>query len=203
MQSCSFRRAALLASIAGSMLGAAACSDPFQPIAQLDTFSDTLVVFGYTASPVSLPSAINLSGPSAVRVETRTDLVPGVGPVTSPTFDVGVDLNAAGQVVLYPSPLLLSPSVAARRVGFRKVDTPFDSLRRAPTGGFRYDSAFVVAVGEVVSIEAQSGGCSITAPLRAKLVVDSVSRPNNAVFVRVLTNPNCGFRSLLPGRPAS
>jgi hypothetical protein len=93
--------------------------------------------------------------------------------------------------------------VSTPRVGFRTVTTAFDSLRRAPTGGFTFDSAFVVTVGQTVAVESQTGGCAPTAPLRAKLVVDSVSRATNSIFLRVLTNPNCGFRSLLPGRPTS
>lgn len=202
MQLRTFLRAALLPCVVG-VLGATACSDPFKPQAQLDTFADGLVVFGYSGSSAQSPAAIDLSGPRAVRVGTRTDVVAGVGPVTSPTFDIAVDVNAAGKVVLYPSPLLLASSVVPRRIGFRTVATPFDSLTRAPAGGFRFDSAYVVSVGDVVAIEAQTGGCTSTAPLRAKLVVDSVSRAANAVFLRVLTNPNCGFRSLAPGRPAS
>lgn len=203
MQLRTFLRAALVTGVAGSALGATACSDPFQPTAQLDTFADTLIVFAFSASSAQLPSAIDLSAARSVPVGTRTDVNTGGVPITTPTFDIAVDINAGGQVVLYPSTTLLSSSVSTPRIGFRTVTTAFDSLRRAPTGGFRFDSAFVVTTGQTVAIESQSSGCTSTAPLRAKLVVDSVSRSANVAYVRVLTNPNCGFRSLLPGRPTS
>jgi hypothetical protein len=32
-------------------------------------------------------------------------------------------------------------------------------------------------------------------------VIDSISTSRRAMFVKVLSNPNCGYRSLEPGEP--
>ena len=193
-------RAALPYGAAIGVLSAAACSDPFQPVAQFDTSADALVVFALTGASPQLPSGVELTGPTAVRPGVTTQNELGAL-ITRATFDVAFNIDAAGRVQLYPPRTLLSSNVASRRVGFRRVTTPFDSLRAAPTGGFRYDSVFTVAAGETIVIESQAGSCSTTTPLTAKLVVDSVSVASRALFVRVRSNPNCGFRSLLPGRP--
>ena len=76
-------RAALLRAAAAGALAVAACSDPFQPVAQLDTAANALVLFALTGSSPQLPSGIELTGPSAVRAEVRTAIDPRVGaPVT-------------------------------------------------------------------------------------------------------------------------
>jgi hypothetical protein len=193
-------RAALPFGAAVGVLSAAACSDPFQPVAQLDTSADAFVLFALTGASSQLPSGVELTGPTAVRPGVTTQNEPA-GLITRPTFDIAFNIDAAGRVQLYPPRTLLSSNVAARRVGFRRVATSFDSLRAAPNGGFRYDSVFTVSPGETIVVESQAGSCSSTTPLAAKLVVDSVSAASRAIFVRVRSNPNCGFRSLLPGRP--
>ena len=194
-------RAALSCGAAIGVLSVAACSDPFQPVAQFDTNADALVVFALTGSSPQLPSGVELVGPTAVRPGVTTQIDPRIGPITRATFDLAFNIDASGRVVMYPPRTLLSTNVTPKRVGLRRVATPYDSIRSAPTGGFQYDSVFTVSTGESVIIESEAGNCSISTPLTAKLIVDSVSLTSRALYVRVLSNPNCGFRSLLPGRP--
>ena len=201
MQLRHFLRAALLCGTAAGALGAAACSDPFQPVAQLDTAADAFVLYALNGSSPQLPSGIELTVPSAVRPTVSTQNVAGVGPVTRATFDLAFNIEADGRVQIYTPATLLARTVAARRVGLRRVAAPFDSIRAAPSGGFAYDSTMVVSVGESVVVETVAGCNSISTPLTAKLVVDSVNAAARTLFVRVRSNPNCGFRSLLPGRP--
>ena len=201
MQLRHFLRAALLCGTAAGALAVAACSDPFQPIAQLDTAADAFLLYSLSGASPQLPSGLELTLPSAVRPTVSTQIVPGVGPITRATFDLAFNVEADGRVRLYTPATLLARTVASRRVGLRRVAAPFDSIRSAPTGGFAYDSSLVVSVGESVVVETVAGCSSISTPLTAKLVVDSVNAAARTLFVRVRSNPNCGFRSLLPGRP--
>ena len=35
----------------------------------------------------------------------------------------------------------------------------------------------------------------------AKVAIDSIVPASRAIFIHVMSNPNCGFRSLAPGKP--
>jgi hypothetical protein len=189
-----------VAAVAGAALAAAACGgqDPFAIRATLETTLDTVVLYPLSRQQSLLPSALNLFSRSAVRPALLGGVVPN--------FDLAVDTDAQGRVVLYPARLVASPPGGAPRTGFQTVTTTFDVLDVAPRSGYRFDSLQVAAVGQTVVIEGQgvSGTglyCGTSTPLHAKLVVDSVARATGAVHARVRTNPNCGFRGLTAGIP--
>ena len=50
-------------------------------------------------------------------------------------------------------------------------------------------------------VQTPGTACSSSVPLYAKFVVDSVVGAERAMYVRMRLDPNCGFRSLAPGRP--
>jgi hypothetical protein len=86
----------------------------------------------------------------------------------------------------------------------RVVNTPFDSLDTAPEGGYQRDSATVAGVGQTLAVETEPPACQNGRTfLYAKLVVDSVSATNGGIFMRARVDPNCGYRSLRPGRPTN
>jgi hypothetical protein len=195
-------RARLLATLAlaGSAAVVTACSgeDPFAIRASLETTLDTLAVFPFSGPQPLLPSAIDLFGRSVVRPQLRGGVVPN--------FDIVVDTDAQGRVLLYPAAVVASPPGGSPRTGFQVVSGSFDALESAPRNGYRYDTLQVVTAGQVVAIEGQGISqqgiyCGTTSMLHAKLVVDSVSRATGAAHLRVRTNPNCGFRSLKAGLP--
>ena len=103
--------------------------------------------------------------------------------------------------------LVVFPLTGVNEVGLQKVAGTFESVQRAPTGTYEIDDPLTVSVGEVVVIEArrnrQSDLCTfaISPNIYSKLVVDSVSTGTNAIWFRVVANPNCGFRSFAPGLP--
>ena len=183
------RRAAL----AAAALVAAACNDPIRPQASLSVESAALTVTALTGTSANARSALLLIGaPAAASPENAAN----------GDFHVVLDLNAAGQPVVYPAGLV--SSVAARRVGVRRLEAPYDSLMRAPTGGYSVDSALTVRVGETVGVQVPGGAECQFAPrphFFSKLVVDSVRARDRVLLVRVTTNPNCGFRSFAAGVP--
>jgi len=186
--------------LAGAVAVTSACSgeDPFAIRASLETTLDTLAVFPFSGPQPLLPSAIDLFGRSVVRPALRGGVVPN--------FDLVVDTDAQGRVLLYPASLVASPPGGSPRTGFQVVSGSFDALETAPKSGYRFDTLQVAAVGQVIAIEGQGVSqsgiyCGTTSALHAKLVVDSVSRATGAAHLRVRTNPNCGFRSLKAGLP--
>lgn len=109
--------------------------------------------------------------------------------------------------MLYPVKLVIMPLTGINEVGLLKVAGTFESVQRAPTGTYETDDPLTVTVGEVVVIEArrnrQSDLCSfsLSPNVYSKIVVDSVSAGSDAIWFRLVANPNCGFRSFAPGLP--
>ena len=109
--------------------------------------------------------------------------------------------------MIYPVKLVVMPLTGLSEVGLRKVEGAFESVQRAPTGTYATDEPQTVSVGEVLVIEArrnrQSDICTyaLSPNIYSKLVVDSVSAGTDAIWFRLVANPNCGFRSFAPGLP--
>lgn len=172
-----------------------ACGDSQLLRASLPTAQDVYTVFALTGTPAAYPSGLNTYIRSAVRVDGNA------------TFDVAFDIDADGNAVLYPVQKIVSSLAATRRVGFRKVATPFDSLTSAPTGTYS-DSIVVAHAGETVVMQAQrntSGDvCSfdLSPYIYTKLRIDSVFVGTRTIVASAVVDPNCGFRSFEPGVPS-
>jgi hypothetical protein len=174
-----------------------ACGDPNAPVANFPTYADTLGLYALTGAPRGPPTAIHL-----IRGVSSS---PAVATDGSFAFDVALDIDAQGRPVLYPVRALAAPFLGRHRVGIRRETRPFDSITEAPTDGYTHDSVAVVAVGEVVLIESTDPDATTTClgggVIYAKMVVDSLTASTRRLFVRITVDPNCGFRSLVPGVP--
>ena len=187
------RFAAMFAAVAGL----SACSDTLGLRASRAVAYDTLSAYGMTSTPVSFPVAYSASDGLVVRVDP------------SISFDVAFDLTADSKVRLIPARristtrLITGLATATPRVGMQLVKGTFESMTKAPSGGYAYDSTFVVAPGDGVVLELSGDACqySLSSQLYAKLVVDSVAATRRQVYFRAVRDPNCGFRSLQPGVP--
>ncbi len=185
-----------LSVVVASVASVAACSDSLGLRASLAVRFDTLSAYSMTATPISFPSAYSASNGFVVRVD------PTIG------FDVAFDLTSSGGVQLIPARRISTTRqvggvpTATQRVGLQLVNGSFESLTKAPSGGYTYDSTFVVAPGEAVVMELASDACqySLVQTIYAKLVVDSVAA-DRRIYFRAIRDPNCGFRSLQPGVP--
>jgi hypothetical protein len=193
------RGAAVLATLGVAVAVGCNGTDPYAIRASYETTLDTLVVYPLSNPQPLLPSGVNLFTGSAVR--------PALVAGAYPNFDFAIDRNAQGQIVLYPAKGVAVAPAGSPKVGFALPSTTFDALSSAPRDGYRFDSLQVVTTGQTVAIESQgvtSSGlvcASATSPIRAKLIIDSVARATGALHLRMLTNPNCGFRSFASGLP--
>jgi hypothetical protein len=186
--------------VAACFLAAATgCNDPVQPRAQREVASGSVVASALTGSGPNTPSALLLSA----RGAALPPLAAAPEVIAGSDFDLAVDINAAGDAVLYPAQLVAQ--LAPRRVGLRRITESYDTYARAVTGGYRTDSALVARTGETIAVQVPAVGNECLYSGRpyyySKLVVDSVRVASRLVFLRATTNPNCGFRSFAAGLP--
>jgi hypothetical protein len=177
------------------LMGAAtACGDPTAVKARLSNVESKHVVYSLNGTSPVLPAAI--------RVRSFDPLV-YVGPEFA--FDIAFDLTDTGTVRLMTARSLATESQGSmNRVGLR--DSPgleFASIIDPPRDLFVYDSVLVVPVGRVVLVDVFDLSCQTEALLgfniKAKMKVDSIDVANRAMYIHIVSNPNCGFRELVPG----
>lgn len=181
-----------LAAFAGAIVALSGCREPLNLIATRDTVTDTLVVYALTGTPVAYPTALITPAHTVVRAEASLD------------FDVAFDIDAQGNALLYPYNLIVDRTASRRAVGIQKMNVAFDALTRAPTGGYRYDSVTVAPEGTVAVIQAQrlvECQFDFSSTIYSKIVIDDIDTVNRRISFRILVDPACGFRDLVPGRP--
>jgi len=169
--------------VAATATLAAACGETQRLPAQGEVFSDTLIVYALSGTDISYPTALNVRELAVVRATGVFD------------YEIAFDIDATGNAVLYPIEVLVAADVPFRRVGLQKLDLPFDSLTSAPRTGYVYDQPTTLAAGESVAIEA-SVVCQYPYP---QVMIDSVSVARRAIYFHAVSDPSCGFRSLVPG----
>jgi hypothetical protein len=186
------RRIALMA-VATSAIGVAACDDPFAPRATTSVRTDSFIVYSVSQTPVNVPSAFNIVFFTPLRLE------PTYG------FDLVFDINAEGKVVLIPVSLVGGAITAGRRVGLQRITGAYDEVTRAPTTGYKHDSTLVLDVNEAALVELQTDICQFQSSqlIYAKLQIKAIDVVNRTIVFRITYDPNCGFRSFLPGVPTN
>lgn len=180
--------------VALPLLAALGCSaDPYAPKALSFVSADTIRVLALNGTAPEAQSAVHLLfGQSTV-------------PDFSQAFDFALDIDSSGHVILIPrSKVVVCSSACQLGVKVIPANTvPFDSLFDAPKTGYTYDSVTTVPVGATVAFVTKEYGCDAsniqTYDLYAKMIVDSVHLADRAIFARVVSDPNCGFRGLVPG----
>lgn len=176
-----------------ALAATAACDDPFEPRATTSVRSDSFVVWAITGTPVNLPTAMNVIFFTPVRVE------PTYG------FHLAFDIDEQGRVELIPVTRVGGILTAGRRVGIQKATVPFEQLARAPAVGYHYDSVFVLTPGETAVVELGAEQCpfGVSQIVYAKLVIRTVNPVDRQLSFKMTYDPNCGFRSFLPGVPTN
>lgn len=170
-------------------------ANPFQ--AQFPTEADTFTLFALTGTPAAYPSGLNTFS----RVATRVD--------GSANFDLAFDIDAAGNVVVYPVKLIVSSPGGDRIIGLKKVAGTFEAITSAPTGTYQADSAIVLAVSENVVVEANRGSTgdvcnlNLSPNIYSKITISSVDLATRTIVIQSVLDPNCGFRSFATGIPAN
>jgi hypothetical protein len=181
--------------LAGAM---AACGDAFTiPPATQATSERIVVLYALTNTPISTPSAFNV----ITGIEVRTD--------RSPDFDFAIDYapdSALGLGTSGDTVFAVLPRGAlgfGQDAGVQVVDMPWDSVKLAPGSGYVLDSAVAIDSGSVVVASSRSQTCNfgLVRHLYAKFRVDQVDRSARRITTTMVTNPNCGYRSLQAGVP--
>ena len=168
-------------------------SDPYAPKALYPVSIDTLRVLALNGTAAEAQSG--------VRLLTAQSAVPDY----SEAFDFALDIDADGKVIALPrSKVVTCTSICQLGVKVIPHDSvEFDKLYDAPKSGYTYDSVTTIPVGATVAFVTKDIFCQpsniSTYDLYAKMVVDSVRMSDRSLFVRLVSDPNCGFRGLVPG----
>jgi len=187
------RRSALLVAV-GAVVALDGCGDSTAFRAQFANEERKLTAYAMNGTPPSLPSAVHVRAGSVVRIDPTL------------AFDVAFDMYDFGAVRVYSVRRVAGELSSVSRVGFR-IDSvsPFELITKAPTSGFAYDTALALVVGQTLLIDVIDGSCAgqsfLGFNIRGKLMMDSIDATRKAMYLRILSNPNCGFRSLVVGIP--
>ncbi len=190
--------AAAVAALVGLAL-AIGCKDTSILQASLPVASDTLVAYAMTGTPPSLPSGLSVIYRSSVRVDG------------SAAFDIAFDFDSLGRVIVSPVRVLVNQLSGAPAVGIQtQFTTTFDNIKSAPGGYYRPDTAIVVTPGQpfvLLTNRATASNACVYDPrptIYAKVVIDSVKpATTRAIYFRVTSDPNCGYKSFAAGLPSN
>ena len=195
-----FRQLVSSVGLALVVSGVSACDNPNQTSTLISVVADTLQVFALTGTPPSYPAAFLASSGAVTRADGNFN------------FDVAFDINASNEVIVYPQKLVGVPCVAGavncggaaggKPVGLQRITVAFDSLERAPTAGYQFDSTFVLTPGQGLVMQVQSSSecpLSFSTVMYSKFVIDSIDTGRRSIYFRSVNDPNCGYRSLVPG----
>ena len=168
---------------------AAACGDPLTIRANSPVNEQVLVVYAITGTPLAAPSALSTREPVVLRLPAGS-------------FDLAFDIDAQGQVVLYPVQLV---GTGLGQTGILKQPgVPFEAVTRAPSGPYEESAPVTAAVGELHVIRARPPDCAASLKGReiySKLAVTAVNPETRAITIRLRVDPNCGFRDFTDGIP--
>jgi hypothetical protein len=186
------RLSALLVA-AGAVAALTSCGDPTAIKARLTNIQTQTAVFALNFTPFTTDNA--------VRVRSATTVPATAGFL----FDIAFDLTDTGTVKIITARALATELAGTlNRVGLR--DSPeltFDGVIDPPRDKFVFDSTLVVPVGRTVLLDIIDLSCQTEAILgfniKSKLRVDSIVYADRRIHFSMVSNPNCGFRLLVPG----
>lgn len=185
--------------LAAALLAAAGCSDAFTlPPASQPTTERTPTLHALTGTAVATPSAYNLLALAEVRTDRTNDFdfAFEIGP------DSALDVGTAGDTVAV---LLPRGALGLGRDGGLQVSTlPFDSIVLAPETGYRDTVGVVIDSGTVLIVASRKQTCNfgLVRPRYAKARVEALDLVRRSVTLRLVVDPNCGYRGLGPGIPS-
>jgi hypothetical protein len=179
---------ASLASLVFGLLTVLACGyTGLQPGIIANTV-DTLSLYAVDGTALDLPSAFRIASPHVLRTDQGSD------------FDFVFNLTPGDTAVLLPTGAL-HLGIGS---GIDTVHAPFDAITIVPGGNYIDSLPVHVDSGSVAVVHSRATSCPVTASfsfLYAKLQVMKIDTVARRIDLIVLTNQNCGYRSLEPGNP--
>lgn len=184
--------------LAAAVVAWAGCGDAFTlPPASLETTEVTVTLYALTGTPIGTPSAYNLLTLAAVRTDRTSDF--------DFAFDIGPDssfgVGTAGATVAV---LLPRGAIGLGEDGGLQVSSlPLDSILLAPEHGYEEGAGVAIDSGAVIIAASRKQNCNFgfVRPRYAKLRVEALDIVQRSVTLRLVVDPNCGYRGLGPGVP--
>jgi hypothetical protein len=170
-------------------LAVAACSDSNGlPDAAVPNVERTDTLWALVGTPVSTPSGYSVDGSRRVRTDLSID------------FDFAYNIAPTGQHLFLPRAALGIDTANTVKPGFQARSETFEAITLAPSDGYLTDDPVPIAEGERYVVRSRLA-CNLGLPKFAKVEILEFDEVERIVTFRVLTNDNCGFRSLEPGLP--
>ena len=152
--------------------------------------TDTLQLWAATGTAVFLPSAYIISTKSGARLDQIS------------YFDFLYDITPSGEHILLPLAAVASTGTSFGNPGLLPTSTPYDSIQIAEQTGYVTADTVPIRVGDIFFARSRpSGSCFLGIPYYAKLQVIDIRDEDRSLFIRILSNINCGYRGLQPGLP--
>jgi hypothetical protein len=187
------QRLSALLIAAGAVAALASCGDPTAIEARLSNVQvDGEAVYSLNGAPINLPSGLQ------VRFI-------GVVPVTPDfRFDLAFDITDTGTVNIYTARHVATELTGTiNRVGLAEMPGQDFASLIDPPRNFVYDSMLTVPIGRTVAINVFDASCQteflLGFEIKAKLRIDSIVPADDRIHFQMVSNPNCGFRELVPG----
>jgi hypothetical protein len=170
-------------------LGGTACSDSNGlPDATVENIERTDTLWALVGTPVSTPSGYSVEGSRRVRTDLSVD------------FDFAYNVETPGEHMFLPRAALGIDTANTLKPGFQIRNESFEAITLAPSDGYITDVPVPIAVGQRYVVRSRVT-CQLGVPKYAKVEILSFDEPTRIVAFRIMTNDNCGFRSLEPGLP--
>lgn len=181
------RRLALIAGICAT----AACGPAQLAPASQVNLVDTVTMGALAGAALNYPSAYDIT----IALPVRTD--------QTSAFDFVYNIDPLGRHVLLPLHAIAGlGNTTGNNPGFIVQTQTFNQLTYAPTDGYLTTDTLVIVPGEVLAARSRIT-CYLGVPQYAKLQVLSFDDSLKTVSLAILSDPNCGYKSLQPGTPTN
>ena len=183
----------------GAALLAAACGpDISLPPAALEVTQQVITLSAISNSPVNTPSGYDAVGLSEVFTQNSSDF--------DFVFDLGIDstfgLGHKGDTVAVLLPRGYMGFLP--NGGLQTTFVAFDSIVLAPVSGYEGVKPTRIRAGDNVLVASRTQQCQfgILSPRYAKAEVFTIDVAQRLMQMRLIIDPNCGYRQLTSGIPS-
>ena len=179
---------ATFASLALGLLTLTACGNTKLQAGFDANVVDTVTLYALDGTELQLPSAYNISTAAVVRTDQQS------------TFDFAFNIASGDSAVLLPTGAL-HLGIGS---GIQTVTAAFDAITIVPSGAYVDSLPVHIDSGTVAVVHSRAISCLVTGSLSyvyAKLQVLAVDTVARSLRMQILSNKNCGYRSLEPGNP--
>lgn len=175
---------------AATLVAAGACNPSTTlPAASINNIVDTVTLGAIIGTPLTIPSGFSVALDRSVRTDLESN------------FDFAFNVDSLGLPVFLTIQVLGIPNASPLLPGFIESTVAFDSMVNAPLNGYTTNRPFSAATGKTYYVRSSMVCTSLSSAIYGKLQVLEFDPATNEVTFKVLVDSNCGYHSLVPGRP--